>query len=323
MLNSYIKTSKLDLSIAFRFISIFAIVAGHFNFIHMPGGAYYLIFLSGFNFILFTVPKSNCLVDNSSTFSPSEFYSVYFSFLFKILLPTVIYTIFLYLVLGEFHIGGILMISNFYGPMYASGLSFWFIEVLVQIYLLFAVIFYANVKYFNFKKAPYISMLLGFVLTYFISFVCRILWDTSAWLDRFPHLMIYMFFGGALVALSVTKKQKLISSLIISVILIELISFPWNDRIIFLYIGAMSTLWVKYLTIPNVINKVITLCAMSSLFVYLTHFQSLSLIKKFNSDIHPAYVLIFAFFVGIALTRLWKQKYKLVNFSKKLLIERF
>ena len=67
-------------------------------------------------------------MDVSSCFLPTEFYSIYFSFLWKLLLATVLYVMFLYTFLGEFFIGGLFIVSNFYEPMYANGLSFLFTE---------------------------------------------------------------------------------------------------------------------------------------------------------------------------------------------------
>lgn len=314
--------AKLDVSILLRAISIFSIVAGHFHWLGIPGGAAYLIYLSGFNFILFTCPKVPNLVNKSDDFLPSEFYSRYFSFLWKLILPTLLYTVFLYTFLGEFYVGGLLMISNFYGPMYANGLTFWFLEVLIQIYLLFAILFYVNKKFFIFKFYPYRTMLISFLFFYIFSVVCRLIWDTSDLLDRLPHLMIYMFFGGALSALSKTNKQKMLTTIAVSIILVDLLLFGWNSRILFLYCGAVITIWARFIMVPYFIKKIVTLCALSSLFIYLTHFQSLSLIQKFDNDISPAYEVLFAFVVGIIIAKLWKSRAKLADYSTKILMKR-
>ncbi|TMP52356.1 hypothetical protein [Pseudoalteromonas sp. S1612] len=67
-------------------------------------------------------------MDDSSCFLPSEFYSIYFSFLWKLLLPTVLYAMFLYTFLSEFFIGALFIVSNSYEPMYANDFSFFFME---------------------------------------------------------------------------------------------------------------------------------------------------------------------------------------------------
>lgn len=303
------KFTKLDTSVILRAVSIFSIVAGHFHWLGIAGGAYYLIFLSGFNFVLFTSKKAIGQEVTDTSFNAKKFYIIYFSFLWKIILPTILYTVFLYSVLGEFYLGGLLLISNFYGPDYANGLTFWFIEVLIQIYLLFAFIFYINTKIFIFWKNPYSFMFIGFLISYLISIICRLIWDTSYYLDRFPHLMIYMFFAGGMAALSKSIQLKIITTLSIHIILIELIYFGWSSRILFLYLGSLLTIWLPYILLPRVLKKVVSLVAFSSMFIYLTHFQTLSLLNKLFNSVSPGLAVLSSFLVGIIITRVWKNRH--------------
>ncbi|MBB1344481.1 hypothetical protein [Pseudoalteromonas sp. SG45-2] len=301
--------SKLDISVLLRAISIFSIVAGHFHWLGIAGGAYYLIFLSGFNFVLFTAKKAIDSKVTNAGFNAKKFYRIYFSFIWKIVLPTLLYTVFLYSVLGEFHIGGLLLISNFYGPDYANGLTFWFIEVLIQIYLLFSIVFYINTKFFVFHKSPYYFMLVGFLVSYTVSIICRLTWDTSYYLDRLPHLMIYMFFAGGMAALSKNIRLKMITTSALSIILMDLIYFGWSSRILFLYFGSLFTIWLPYILIPRVINKIVTIVAFSSMFIYLTHFQTLSLLNKIFSSVSPGLAVLMSFLVGIVITKVWKKRH--------------
>lgn len=311
--------SNLDVTIIFRAFSILMIVSGHFGFVNIPGGSYFLIFLSGYNFILFTAQKVPNLVNADIEFSGKSFLVVYFNFLKKIIIPTLLYTVFLYAVLGEFHLPGLLLISNFYGPMYANGLTFWFLEVLVQIYLLFGLLFFLNKIFFFYKFCSYCFFSFGFFVSYLISVVCRCIWDTSFWLDRFPHLMIYMFFAGACVALSKTKKLKLISSLIISFCFLEFFIFGLDAKVVFLLFSIYCTIWFPCLKLPTILCKTLKIIALSSLFIYLTHFQSLSLIRKFNSDIEPVYTVLFALLVGVIISKFWKLKDRAFVFGSKFI----
>jgi len=304
---------KVDVSLLLRAISIFSIVAGHFHWVGVPGGAYYLIFLSGFNFILFTSSKVTCLNYASKSFNSSEFYSIYFGFMWKIILPTLLYTVFLFSFLGVFYPASIFLISNFVAPMYGEGLSFWFIEVLVQIYFLFAIVFYTNKYWFWFKKYAYESFLILFVLFFFISLTCRLMWDTSDLLDRLPHLMLYIFLAGSATALSNSIKKKIITTLALSLILLDLFVFGFNSRIMFLYLGALVTTWLPYILMPQVFGKVIFYSAISSLFIYLTHFQTLSLLERLSMDQYPGLNVFAAFAVGVLITQIWKRREKIFH----------
>lgn len=301
--------TKLDTSVLLRTVSIFSIVAGHFHWLGIAGGAYYLIFLSGFNFVLFTSKKAIGQEITNTSFNAKKFYIIYFSFLWKIILPTLLYTVFLYSVLGEFHLGGLLLISNFYGPDYANGLTFWFIEVLIQIYLLFGFIFYINTKVFIFRKNPYSFMFIGFLISYLISIICKLIWDTSYYLDRLPHLMIFMFFAGGMAALSNSLRLKFITTLALSLILFEQAYFGWNSRDLFLYLGSLVTIWLPYILFPELLKKVVSLVAFSSLFIYLTHFQTLSLLNKLFSSVSPRLAVLMSFLVGIVITKVWKKRH--------------
>lgn len=300
--------ANMDFSVFLRSLSIFSIVAGHLEFLNLPGGSLYLIFLSGFNFVLFTMPKIEYKAPSRSTFNSQVFTEVYFGYVKKIVIPTFLYTCFLFVYLGQFYPASLFMISNFIAPMYGEGLSFWFIEILLQILLIFGLIFYTNRFYYWFKFNPYSSMFVLYCAFFAISIACRILWDTSDLLNRLPHLMMYVFLGGALVALSTSRNKKILSTMALSFISLEFFIFDFNQNVAFLLVTSIVTIWLRTIVLPKAIIPIITLTAMSSLFIYLTHFQSFSLMEKlpFNS---PAIVnVVFAFIVGIIVTQLWKKR---------------
>ncbi len=298
----------MDLTIFLRAFSIFSIVSGHLGFIGLAGGAFYLIFLSGFNFVKFNFPKVEKANDNSEEFNTSIFISIYFGFLLKIIVPVLLYTLFIYVFLDRYYLGGILLISNFYGPNYADGLTFWFIEVLVQIYILFGLLMLTNKYYYWIKKSPYISFLIGFAFFYAISILCKSTWDTSFYLDRFPHLMMYMFFAGALVAFSQTQQQKIMTSCALAFVATDFILFDFSSKTMFFIIGAIATLWIQKVSIPKLLHWPISIIAMSSLFIYLSHFQAKSLLDKLLPNSPAIVVVCFALIVGIIMSEAWKKR---------------
>ncbi|MDO6613519.1 hypothetical protein Q4601_16975 [Shewanella sp. 1_MG-2023] len=309
--------SKIDLTIVLRAFSIFAIVSGHLGFIHLAGGSFYLIFLSGYNFVRFNYPKVKRANAGKDYFDIVSFVKIYFGFIIKIIVPVLLYTFFIYTFLGRFYLGGVFLVSNFIGPNYADGLTFWFIEVLVQIYVLFGLVMISNYFYFWISKKPYQSFLFGFVMFYILSIVCRMIWDTSFYLDRFPHLMMYIFFAGALVAFSTETKKKVITSAILCLIALEFVLFDFNSKVLFLMLGAIATVWVDRISIPKVLHWPINIIAMSSLFIYLVHFQAKSLIDKLIPNLPAFAVVLFALLTGIIMSECWQRRSKFIQFSKK------
>jgi len=319
MLSHIIKLEKIDITIVLRAFSIFAIVSGHFGLIGLAGGAFYLIFLSGYNFVKFTLPKT--LQSNEmKKFNSKAFKKNYFNFLIKLITPVLLYLGTIYILLGKPYFAGLFLVSNFYGPEYGEGMTFWFIEVLIQIYLLFYVLTLTN-KYYNWLgKYPFISFLVGFFTWLCISLICRHLWDTSEWLDRFPHLMIYMFFLGALIASSSTTKERIISSICVLTVCVDLYFFGLNSRTIFLIIGALLTIWCRIIIIPAILYKPIYAIAMSSLFIYMFHFHSRLLLEKIPFDWPPILTVSFALVSGIILAKIWKNRalfYKHIPYLKR------
>lgn len=314
ILNKFLKFRELDVTIFLRAFSIFAIVSGHFGFVGLAGGAFYLILLSGYNFVKFTLPKSNL----NLTFTHIVFFKMYFGFLLRIITPVLLYTATIYILLGKNYIAGFLLISNFYGPGYGEGLTFWFIEVLFQIYLLFYVISLTNLFYNWLGRAPFIGFLVGFILLFCISVLCRIFWNTSAWLDRFPHLMIYMFFLGALIASTKNYKQKLIASTCAIFVALEFYVFEFNSKTSFLIVGALITIWARTISVPVFLYKSIYLVAISSLFIYLCHFQAKSLLEKIPIDWPPFVTVSFAILVGVIMSNSWKKRSLVIQYLSSL-----
>lgn len=307
MFDYIVKFKKIDITILLRGFSIFSIVSGHFGFVGMVGGAFYLIFLSGYNFVKFTLPKT-INSQNNNSFCVTLFTKNYFNFLIKLLIPVLLYTIVVYTLLGRPYFAGLFLVSNFYGPDYGQGLSFWFLEVLVQIYLLFYLLALSN-KYYNWLgKNPFVSFLIAFIFWFLASLLCRYFWDTTAWLDRFPHLMIYIFLLGALIASINTFKEKMIASLCVASVCFEFYFYGFSGRSLFLIIGSLLTIWVSVLSVPIFLHKFIYTIAMSSLFIYLSHFQARSLLMKMPVEWPPLLTVSFALLFGVVMAKSWKNR---------------
>ncbi|MBD1557407.1 hypothetical protein HC752_10705 [Vibrio sp. S9_S30] len=299
---------RYDLALLLRAFSIFAIVAGHFEFASLLGGALYLICLSGFNFVKYTVPKFKLGEFQSARAEISHCFITYNRFLLKIILPTCLYLILINILLGRFHPYSILLISNYIGPDYADGVTVWFIEVLLQIYLLFSLfLLIAPIRRWI-KTSPYILFLALTIVTYIVSTISMWIFDTSDLLHRLPHLMLYLFCLGALTAFSHSITQKLISSAIVLFICVPHLISNFGDNMTFLFFAMLLTIWLPTVYLPRILSKSITLIAMSSLFIYLSHFQARSLLEKLFNDPPPGASVAFALCVGVILSYLWRSR---------------
>ena len=299
-------STDLDTTIILRALSIVAIVAGHFHVGFFVGGAFFLIALAGFNFVRYTLPKIN--LDEPNGFSLTHFFSTYFNFVKKIIIPTCLYLTFVYVVLGEFHVYGLLLVSNFIGPGYANGLSFWFIEVLIQIYIVFSLIFLFYPLRNFLRKNTFIFFLSITILSYLFRTMSLLLFDTSDLLNRLPHLMLYMFAIGGTIALSDSISKKLITSCLVVFVSLQPLITNFGDKYSFLFFSCLAILWMPVVTVPKLLANIFRVIAMSSLFIYLVHFQARSMLQKVWTNPPPLVSVVFAIFVGITCSYLWKRR---------------
>lgn len=296
--------SNFDTTLLLRAFAIFAIVSGHFGFIGLAGGAYFLISLSGYNFVKFTRPK----LFNNSEEKLKILTKKYFRFIIKLIIPTFLYLLLLHSAFGEIHFYSLFLVSNFIGPEYAGGFSYWFLEVLIQIYLVFFLFIALPSSRKLIKNSPFTFFLCGTGICYLISLFFTSNFDTSSLLNRFPHLLMYLFFLGGLLATSDSVRKKAVSSFLVFVITLYPLIAEFDGRTVFLIVACLMTLWLPRVYIPSFIGWVIEKIALSSLFIYLSHFQARSLIGKLVDTPSPWMETVFALLVGIVIAESWKRR---------------
>nr|WP_145997835.1 hypothetical protein [Vibrio sp. vnigr-6D03] len=169
------------------------------------------------------------------------------------------------------------------------------------------------------KASPYLLFLCLTIVTYIVSMVSMWKFDTSDLLHRLPHLMLYLFCLGALVANSKTTIQKSLASVLVLGICTPNLISSFGDNMTFLFIAMQITIWLPAIRVPAPLGKLITLVAMSSLFIYLSHFQAKSLLEKVIHNPSPELSVVFALLVGIILSHLWRSRGKALqqfNFAR-------
>lgn len=262
------------------------------------------------------MPKLNSINGYPHNPSNTELFHAYFRFVGKLALPTILYLFVVFIITGQNHIFSLLLVSNFISPDYANGMSYWFLEVLLQIYLLFSIIFFIKPIRLSISDSLYRFFFLASIIAYIISRTCTYFFDTNELFNRLPHLLFYLFLLGALTAFSKTTSQKIKTSILLTAICAEAMITRFGGLITFYYFAVIATIWCKNIYLPKSLCTPIKLVAMSSLFIYLSHFQSLSLLKKINADIAPEISVLFALVVGIVLSTVWKKRFVLISRTK-------
>ena len=315
---------KFDTTILLRAIAIFAIVSSHFGLLNSAGGAYVLIALSGFNFVKFTFPKLDFFgkTHQLSVFNPC-FIKHYFDFVLRIIIPTCLYLLLLSTVYDNVDYSSLFLISNFYGPSSNGGFSYWFIEVLIQIYFIFGLIICFTFVQKWLSQNQYVFFLCGTLFFYVLRLVFMYFFDTDDLHNRLPHLMIYIFFLGCLAAVSRTVVEKLVTTSVLAIISTEYLLNSFGDQHTFLFLALLSIIWVPIVPLEKYTGIILSKLAMGSLFIYLTHFQARSLLEKLIVNPPPLFSVVFALLIGIWISVIWKKRVSISSSTCEFVKQKF
>ena len=293
-----------------RFSAIVLIVLGHFQIFDYGGGASYTLFMvAGITYAKYIIEKIN---SNSKTALIDHALLI-----FKIIIPTISYIILLQLMIdGHLSIDSIFLFSNWNPP---NNLSYWFIDVYIQINLIFLIpsFFSYNKKIIGGLK-NFNNALILFAVTVSLAILTKYMSDTRHLFDRVPNQMIWFFSAGILYAASNSVKEKIIfiSIVVFGMFLTE--KFSWLFLSSVLMLGFFSNIKLN-----NNLQIIISKISTASLFIYLTHFQWAGLCRQifpFDSKIME---LIFALIGGVILniiySKLWvKSKLKINSVFDRL-----
>lgn len=258
-----------------RLIAISLIVASHFDVIsYSGGGAYFLMIMVGFNIATFKLKK---VVDSGSV----ETIAI---MIVKVIIPAVCYTLILHLYYGPFRWDDVLLMANFNPERHPSGFSYWFVEVYIQLQIIFMLLLYFGKVRSAFARQPWFSASIFVIASSFIMFASEFLWDASDYKRRLPWLVLWMVAFGVMARFSDTWVKKLIANALF--ILVSLYFFgELNIYLVVCYfILVLQLPW----RISPYVQRPINFLAAGSLFVYLTHFQVQAVMQK----LLPSFALI-------------------------------
>lgn len=298
--------SRQDVTVFLRAIAIAAVVFGHFGLQPLSGGALYLLALAGYNFVKFTVPKLNTSSSNKHLAEPLLRYG------WKLYLPTALYIAGIFVLTHQFSWTPLLMITEIVEPE-SGGISYWFIEVLLQVYLFFGLILIVSQRIrklmLDRSFAFFTTAAVGFFIVRLatMTFILEQHPNQLAGI-RLPHLLAFTYFVGAMIAVAKTRRQKLLATATVTAICAESLLTSFGDDFTVLFFGLLLTLWLPEIKVPRVSVPIINSLAFSSLFIYLSHFQVSPVFEGNSLGVPVLAQVIIAFVLGIGLTKAWKSR---------------
>jgi malonyl CoA-acyl carrier protein transacylase len=266
------KLASLDTAVFVRAIAIYIVVAGHFGIGTWLGNTSLMV-VSGLSFAKFQLRA----IEKAGSIRPV------FQLMLKLAIPCFIFTVGHQLIHGVLQPRSWLFIDNYFDPHpYGKYESPYFIDLLLQVWPLAALpLAIGSVRRFAAQK-EYSYALALLAVTWPASVILTLLLDPGRHWLTMPYLYIYLFAIGWCAAYSATTRQKIITS--VAFFTLNAIDYYAHIGLPvgwYVVVAGIAITWYEELParLPQAVVTILVGAAASSLFIYLTHYQSAELLQ--------------------------------------------
>ena len=258
----------VDTSLFMRFIGIIAVVTGHLSSIPVGGATFLLLATGGFNFARFQLPN---ILDRNSVV-PVLMTTM------RLAVPLLLMIAALQLRQQDMRPFEFTLLMNWL-PAEGQSLDFWFIEFMVQMFLIMAVLLaIPAVRGFARARPQVIAWTLlavGVVAATLMPFI----WDTSLLYDRVPHMLFWLFALGWVIQLTTTLLLR--AAVILLVFALPLLTWgPYGEvefwianGQLWVWGGCLILLFFDRIPVPWPLNKLAFWIGGASMMIYIVHWQ--------------------------------------------------
>lgn len=285
--SSWRRLETATLTRAFFMVCIVALHTEAFVYSSNWGAAYFLVMLAGYSVARFQLPE---ILRSGST-------RTLWGTVRYVAIPTILMSAFLELYTRHLEVPSLLLIDNYMDPHNIEGFTFYFVEFYIQILCLAAILFSFPPVRRAFAARPFVSAVLLFVSIAALDYGIELVWNGDYNYDRSPWHYGWCFAMGMVLA----SARDLTSRLFAFALAMVTIFAYWHFTSAAYYVAGACTLllFVRSVTVPAPVKIVIAEIAGASMFMYLTHYQMISLVHKiFGQDI-PWLSLFLSIIAGI------------------------
>ena len=285
-------TYTINTSVIVRAVSITIIVYSHFTLFQVLGDwntTAALFVLAGWSFATYQL---------NNVLSSGNVKSIAMTAL-GIAVPTIIFTAIYQHHRGHIYWQSMVLIGNFYGPYFAYTFGYWFLEVLIQIYVIIAILF-SIAPMRNLARRD--TFAFAIATTGVLFFVSEILerFDGLDYLEsRLPTEKIVLVFLGMALALANTTRRKILVAVALVVLQMA------GELGLYSLLAIMLVLTVSRARLPVWLAYGINVVAASSLFTYLINFQFKGFLDKIPFVNHIVLELIVTLITGVVIWKIW------------------
>jgi acyl-CoA synthetase (AMP-forming)/AMP-acid ligase II len=266
------------------------IVALHTKaFVYSPnwGAAYFLVLLAGYSVARFQLPEIIRSGSVKSLLGTIRYVAI----------PTILLVALLQVLTRRFEITPLLLVSNFLDPHTLKGYTFYFIEFYLQLLALASILFSFSKIRESFRTNPKLSACVLFVAVVVIDRTIEATWDGNFNYHRSPWHYAPIFALGIIMAFANDTRSRLFASAI-ALITAYLI---WGLTSAAYYVGGgcLIVLFINAFMVPAPIKFLVAEIAGASMFIYLGHYEILSIVKKVFGVEMPWLSLVLSIAVGV------------------------
>jgi surface polysaccharide O-acyltransferase-like enzyme len=216
--------------------------------------------------------------------------------------PRIFVSAFLFIALlqlraGELTWSTLLFYSNFIDPGAGHGGSFWFINMLLQLYLCTFVLCALPPVRRALREWPLRSSLCALAVTALASkFIPRV-WDTDHLYNLVPHYMAWLFVGGMCTYFVRDSKWRWAASVVLVALTWELVKI--ESVRVWVGVGGLALIWLSQIRLPEWLARALSGLASASLYIYLTHETVFRTLRAVAPSVGHVFEILSAFTVGI------------------------
>jgi acyl-CoA synthetase (AMP-forming)/AMP-acid ligase II len=285
--SSWRRLETVTLTRAFFMVCIVALHTEAFVYSTNWGAAYFLVMLAGYSVARFQLPE---ILRSGST-------RTLWGTIRYVAIPTILMGVFLELATRKFELPELLLVSNYFDPNTISGYTFYFVEFYIQILILAALLFsFAPVRR-AFEARPMLSAVVFFLAAAALDYVIELYWTGDYNYDRTPWHYGWCFALGMVLAQARDLPSRLFA---LALALVTVFAY-WHFTSAAFYVagGCAVVLLIRSFTVPAPVKVIIAEIAGASMFMYLTHYQMISVVDKVFGQHMPWLALFLSIITGI------------------------
>lgn len=271
---------------AFFMICIVALHTDAFVYSWNWGAAYFLVTLAGYSVARFQLPEIIRSGSVRTLLGTIRFVAI----------PTILTDIVLELAIRKFELPSLFLVSNYQDPNAIRGYTFYFIEFYVQLLIIAALIFSIPKVRAAFHARPMISAIVLFLAFVAVDRTIEHFWNGDYNYHRTPWHYGWCFALGMVIAATRDLRTKLVAlgMVIVSVLAV----WEFTSAAYYVAAGCTLLLFVRHVVVPAPVKIIVAEIAGASMFIYLGHYEVLSLVNKLIGP-HPWVSLVGSIIVGV------------------------